>query len=166
MWTVAPAWPLDRETDEQMQFICQVGTFPELFGGGLGRLAYLFITGDEASLVDTFDPDGGGNAIVVQPGGRVGGELVAATEGPALDGFDRPGSREYAVQLSPGEDPGLVGATNGGRVATRTPARPTSTRWGVTGSAARRAFFRASSSPKASRGGSSSNSTPRPCRST
>lgn len=122
VWIEEPEWPLSRETGRQMQFICQISLAPELFGVEPGRMAYLFITGDEdkgrASWwqrsralfagASTWEPEGEENAIVVQPG-FYESETVAAVEGPTLSYLDRTGPCEYAVELEFGEDPDFVG---------------------------------------------------------
>jgi hypothetical protein len=94
-----------------MQFVCQIPLDPGIFGGPPGRMAYLFITGEsEGEWVDgTHDPDGGENAVIVQPGGAGGVETVPDAVGPTLYRLGYGGRRvavpcEYAVKLSPGED--------------------------------------------------------------
>lgn len=114
VWLEEPRWPLSTELGEQMQFVCQVALEPEVFGKPPGRMAYLFITGEsEDEWVDgTFDPEGGENAVMVQPGGgppAVG--TVPEPEGPTLYRMEDFGTRlipvacEYAVELTPGDDP-------------------------------------------------------------
>ncbi|MER5180496.1 hypothetical protein ABT009_19340 [Streptomyces sp. NPDC002896] len=88
VWLEEPQWPLSRETGEPMQFLAQF----ELDGGGLG---YLFMTGDDDEWVDgTYEPEGGENAVIVQPGGRIP-DFVAVgpqAEGPTVgpDHLPRP----------------------------------------------------------------------------
>ncbi|MGW7413610.1 hypothetical protein [Streptomyces sp. NPDC054863] len=62
VWREEAQWPLSRESGEPMEFIGQ-------FAVRDGALAYLFMARDGA--VDTFEPEGGENALLVQPGGRV-----------------------------------------------------------------------------------------------
>ncbi|MEV6949542.1 hypothetical protein AB0N07_48125 [Streptomyces sp. NPDC051172] len=65
VWLEEPQWPLSRETGRPMEFLGQ-------FALEGGRLAFLFMTGDEREYVDgTWEPEGGENALVIQPGGRV-----------------------------------------------------------------------------------------------
>jgi hypothetical protein len=66
VWLEEPQWPLSRETGEPMRFLGQ-------FALEGGRLAYLFMTGDgDGEWVDgTYEPEGGENALVIQPGGRI-----------------------------------------------------------------------------------------------
>lgn len=75
-WLDEPFWPVSRGSGEPMTFI---GQFP-LPGPGVG-LAYLFLSEE-----DGFDLEGGENALLVQPEGRVppfaNGEIRRA--GPAL----------------------------------------------------------------------------------
>ena len=117
VWLERPEWPLSKELGRQMQFVCQIALDPVVFGVPPGRMAYLFITGEsEDEWVDgTYYPDGGENAVIVQPGGTNGAESVAESEGPSLyafvDGRSWEGAVpcEYSVSLEPGEDPEYVG---------------------------------------------------------
>ncbi|GAA2602498.1 hypothetical protein GCM10010399_36510 [Dactylosporangium fulvum] len=83
-WWDAPAWPLSRSTGEPMTF---VGQFP--VPGSPARLAYLFMTDDDIAggvFPETYRPDVGENALLIQPGGRVPSWLAVteATTGPSL----------------------------------------------------------------------------------
>jgi hypothetical protein len=118
MWLGEPQWPLSRKTGGQMQFVCQVVLDADLFRVPSGRMAYLFKTGGAGGehVDGTWDPDGGENAVIVQPStdvpydGRV--ETVPSATGPTLYRFEEePGGGqmkvvpcEYAVELAPGED--------------------------------------------------------------
>ncbi|MBA3424019.1 MAG: DUF1963 domain-containing protein [Rubrobacter sp.] len=113
VWLKEPEWPLSRELGEQMQFICQITLDPELLGVTPGRMAYLFVTGEEERgfMTATWDPDGGENAVIVQPGDANGAEIVPEAEGPSLymlvngrDWQEGAAPCEYAVDLEPGED--------------------------------------------------------------
>ncbi|MGW1543101.1 hypothetical protein ACWCPM_23160 [Streptomyces sp. NPDC002309] len=65
VWLAEPQWPLSRTTGEPMEFVGQ-------FALEGGRLAYLFITGDERGYIEgTYEPEAGENALVIQPDGRV-----------------------------------------------------------------------------------------------
>ena len=68
VWVDTPQWPLSRETGNPMRFIGQVAL--DDFAGAEGRVAYLFMTEEEdGEFVDgTYEPDGGENAVLVQPG--------------------------------------------------------------------------------------------------
>ena len=122
VWVEEPEWPLSRLTGTQMQFICQISVAPELFGGQPGRMAYLFITGDDdlarASWWQrsralfagegTWEPEGEENTVIIQPGSYEG-RTSAIGEGPTLSDLTRTGPCEYAVALEIGEDPDFVG---------------------------------------------------------
>ncbi|MFJ6083583.1 hypothetical protein ACIQI8_19505 [Streptomyces sp. NPDC092369] len=90
VWLAEPQWPLSRGTGRPMEFLGQ-------FALAGGRLAYLFMTGDGNDSVDgTFDPEGGENALVVQPDGRVP-EFVTVddrAEGPSACADHVPGAAE------------------------------------------------------------------------
>lgn len=68
-WIDTPQWPLSRATGEPMRFIGQFQISPA--DGEAVALAYLFMTGDEPYVDGTWEPAGGENAVIVQPGGRV-----------------------------------------------------------------------------------------------
>lgn len=84
-WLTGPAWPLSSELGEPMRFLGQV----ELRSDPL-TLAYVFMTQGDEDVDDTFVPDGGENAVVIQPGGAdpVGVALTAAATGPTLEDDD------------------------------------------------------------------------------
>ncbi|MEV4539092.1 hypothetical protein AB0J82_35495 [Asanoa sp. NPDC049518] len=76
-WVDEPFWPASRGSGEPMTFI---GQFP-LPGSGIG-MAYLFLSDEDG----TFELEGGENALLVQPGGRVPPFVSGETRrtGPAL----------------------------------------------------------------------------------
>ncbi len=91
VWLDAPQWPLSEESGEPMEFIGQF----ELPGD---RLAYVFMAAD---VSDTFAPEGGENAVIVQPGGRVPDFVAGVRElasGPSV------GDDHLAVPGKPDED--------------------------------------------------------------
>src|SRR4051812_27277543 len=67
VWLDAPQWPISRATGQPMTFICQIVLTPDLFGMVFARMAYVFMT-DVDDIVETWDPDEGENAIILQPG--------------------------------------------------------------------------------------------------
>lgn len=80
VWLDAPCWPLSRTFGTPMTF---VGQFP--VPGEEKRMAYLFVA-DGDGTGSSFEPDGGDNALLVQPGGRIPEFLTVADarSGPAL----------------------------------------------------------------------------------
>lgn len=67
-WLTKPEWPLSKETGEPMRFICQID-LPEIgFDNLEAKVAYLFMTDGEEYVDGTWGPDGGENAIILQPG--------------------------------------------------------------------------------------------------
>ncbi|GAA3775072.1 hypothetical protein GCM10022225_73620 [Plantactinospora mayteni] len=109
-WLGQPQWPLSAAWGTPMRFLGQIALEPELVGDGPGRVAYLFVThGDHGRDVEEFDPDvvlpdGGENAVVVQPG-TFAGPTTPLASGPTL--YHKDGSAaEYTVELLRGEDPG------------------------------------------------------------
>jgi len=136
VWLDTPQWPLSRSTGNQMQFIGQVQIYPEIFGHLAVQMAYLFISEDlngqnipitpqtfapdqSVHVLYTWEPDGGENAVILQPGTWQGPSLPVAT-GPALWKWDSTLSRfctgpycEYRVSLLPGDDPDLPPQSKG-----------------------------------------------------
>lgn len=96
-WWDAPQWPISRSTGEPMRFIGQFALHAALFGAIPGRMAYFFLTDGETFVDNTYDPEGGENALIIQPG-RYEGLAQPLAMGPTL-------GVEYAVALEPGEDP-------------------------------------------------------------
>jgi hypothetical protein len=70
VWVAEPQWPLSRQTGNPMRFICQIALDRVLFPGTEAQMAYLFMTEEEdGEFVDgTYEPDGGENAVILQPG--------------------------------------------------------------------------------------------------
>ncbi|GIJ34482.1 hypothetical protein Vse01_36300 [Micromonospora sediminimaris] len=81
VWLDEPFWPVSAQFGSPMTFI---GQFP-LPGPSL-RMSYLFMTQDDESLAGTFEAEGGENALLVQPGGRVPSFVtgLATGTGPTL----------------------------------------------------------------------------------
>lgn len=117
-WISEPQWPLSRKTGNPMRFICQIKLEKELFPDTSAEMAYLFMTdgeGDDAFVDGTYEPDGGENAVILQPGVPAV-PTKRLSEGPTLyrmttkPGHDRLQSepREFALNLTPDEDPPFV----------------------------------------------------------
>lgn len=85
VWVTDPQWPLSRETNNPMRFICQIRLNNELFPGTSAQMAYLFMTDEEdGEFVDgTYEPDGGENAVILQPG-RTEVPTKELVDGPTL----------------------------------------------------------------------------------
>ncbi|MBK0868194.1 MAG: hypothetical protein IJH84_02060 [Saccharopolyspora sp.] len=95
VWLDAPAWPLSASQGRPMRFLGQIR-----LPGEQVRLAYLFLTEDFSDDPDdfvdnTFEPEGGENALFAQPGEpadfyQVAGIAKGPTFGP-----------DHAVELTP-----------------------------------------------------------------
>ena len=113
VWLEKPQWPLSRSTGLPMKFIGQIRIETELFPGDGLRMAYLFIGEDEDGSSETWQAEGGENALILQPGSGACVEVTPTSTGPSLyrmvekRGHDRlvPVACEYAVALELGEDP-------------------------------------------------------------
>lgn len=118
-WMGEPQWPLSSQLGEPMQFICQIRLDPEIFGSTPAQMAYLFMSDNEEHVDGTWEPEGGENAVVLQPGGvsldiktaplATGPSLYRMAETPTGDKL-APVACESAVDLefddeavSPGE---------------------------------------------------------------
>ena len=108
VWVGEPQWPLSRETGNPMRFIAQIrlSDVPELTT--TATMAYLFMT-EEAD--DTWEPDGGENGVILQPG-QTSLPTSALSEGPTLyrmvqrSGLEllQEEAIEFAVDLTTGDD--------------------------------------------------------------
>ena len=116
VWLRNPTWPLAPGTGEPMEFVAQVRLDPELFGNQQETMAYLFVA-DSVWSEDTWDPDSGESAVVVQPGDLPAVPTVARREGPMLHhlcnerGGPEPApaeSCEFGALAIPGVDPAPV----------------------------------------------------------
>lgn len=114
-WITGPQWPLSRSTGTPMRFLGQVVLDAHLFGELAGRIAYLFITDGEIFVDNTFDPEGGENALIMQPG-AYDGPTHELLSGPSLYKMiseltgERliPVSCEFAVEYGADEDPEVL----------------------------------------------------------
>lgn len=96
-----------------MQFICQIALPADLFGDIEPRMAYPFITDwdFEGGPPDTPEPDGGENAVILQPGGTWLGPSQPLRKGPTIyrrayeDGRWVHTPVELEMHLLPGNDP-------------------------------------------------------------
>jgi uncharacterized protein YwqG len=114
VWHSMPQWPLSRATGNPMRFICQVVIDDKLFPNSTGRMAYIFITDEENYVDGTWEPNGGENAVIIQPSPLPVSVLTSPQiTGPTLydmveiPGKDRlvPVEREYATAMTVGEEP-------------------------------------------------------------
>ena len=83
-WLDVPQWPLSASLGRPMMFIGQ-------FRVDDSRMAYVFMTDGAGDYVDgTWEPEGGENAVIVQPGGEVPAFVTvrAAGKGPGHPGTD------------------------------------------------------------------------------
>jgi uncharacterized protein YwqG len=114
VWLDKPEWPISRKTGGQMTFVCQVALDSSLFGSTGSKMAYLFMTENE-KVDNSWDPEGGENAVIIQPG-TTATPVRPASEGPSITKmvpafFGKrlvPKKCEFAVRLVEGEDPEFV----------------------------------------------------------
>ncbi|MFE6049394.1 hypothetical protein ACFQ6N_01395 [Kitasatospora sp. NPDC056446] len=111
VWLAGPQWPISAAWDRPMRFVGQIELGPVLGAAGQGKVAYVFVThadhGEDFFDPDIIDPDGGENAVIVQPGGDYAGPVRPLATGPGLYGAD--GSAvEFTVDLRPVDEPGSM----------------------------------------------------------
>jgi uncharacterized protein YwqG len=111
VWLAEPEWPVSKETGEPMRFICQVALYLEIFGEVEGRIAYIFMTDGDEYVDGTWEPDGGENAVIVQPNGdnvptesRPTGPTLYQMEEVEGHEWLQPVPCEFSVELKPGDD--------------------------------------------------------------
>lgn len=115
VWIEGPQWPLSAETGRQMRFLCQIAIEPDLFGSVVPRMAYVFMTDEDEYVDGTWDPDGGENAVILQPG-STSLPVRPLAEGPTLYQMVKkrlrtgliPEPCEFAVRTTLSEDPAFV----------------------------------------------------------
>jgi len=135
-WIAGPEWPLSRTLGKPMRFVCQIelpkSLFPagssglpaapgastqshlDLFPPGPGKVAYLFITDDEALDSPIWEPFGGENAVILQPGGTTDVVTQPTATGPTLQReVDTGGQKELqdvelGINAWEGEDPAFL----------------------------------------------------------
>lgn len=109
VWLGEPQWPIGRESGQPMMFITQIAL--EVLGFP-GAMAYLFID-DSEDADETWDPDAGANAVIVQPNGASPAVATETrTQGQSLVEYvqvegertRQPQGREFAVTLQEKED--------------------------------------------------------------
>ena len=118
-WLKAPQWPLSKTTGNPMRFIGQIALEPPAFQDHPGKIAYIFITDESPAYVSgTWDPEGGENAIIIQPNGNYIGRTTNISTGPTLyqmveqPDTDPPqpysGPTEFPAILTPAQEPAFV----------------------------------------------------------
>lgn len=80
-WIAQPQWPVSKETGNPMRFICQIDLSE--FNTD-AKMAYLFLTDEEEYVDGTWEPDGGENAIILQPSTEIYAASVSKANGPTL----------------------------------------------------------------------------------
>jgi len=115
VWVSEPQWPLSAETGKPMRFICQIAVSDELFGSVAVRMAYIFMTDEEEYVDGTWEPDGGENAVILQPG-NTSVPVEPLAEGPTLYQMVKkmfkkrlvPDPCEFGILATVSEDPAFV----------------------------------------------------------
>ena len=86
-WIDTPQWPLSTERKTPMRFIGQFN-LGEVFPEHDGKYAYIFMTEDDDEYVDgTWEPEGGENAVIIQPHGIAPLAVEILKAGPSREEF-------------------------------------------------------------------------------
>ena len=115
VWLTEPQWPISKETGKPMRFICQIELSEDIFGKRVCKMAYIFMTDDEEYVDGTWEPEGGENAVILQPGNS-DIHTEALNKDPTLYKMEKkflnkklvPVSCEFEVELASGKDPEFV----------------------------------------------------------
>lgn len=119
VWLGDPQWPLSRELGVPMRFIGQVAIPPDLFPEGDGKVAYIFMTDTDDYVDGTWEPNGGENAVVIQPAESAEQpivEVAASATGPTIQRYVKtlfskklkPKDVEQSVQLTDDNEPEFI----------------------------------------------------------
>lgn len=131
-WLTTPEWPLSRSTKNPMRFLGQIELDPALFPNATARVAYLFMTDEEnGDYVDgTWEPDGGENAVILQPGNNQAPTQPLPT-GPSLYQMEpgsfgklQPEPREFAVRITPVDEDEILAEQDDGVFPNQIGGRP------------------------------------------
>ncbi len=115
VWIEEAQWPVSASTGRPMRFICQIAIAPEVFGSIPPKVAYIFMTDEEEYVDRTWEPDGGENAVVLQPG-VVSFPVRTLDSGPILYRMVKkmfkkllvPEQCEFAIKINESEDHDFV----------------------------------------------------------
>lgn len=115
VWIGEPQWPLSKSTGNPMRFICQIAIEPGRFNTVSAQMVYLFMTDEEKFVDGTWEPEGGENAVILQPGQTIV-PTKPVTDGPTLYRMVKkllnknlvPEPCEFSVTFKTGEDPEFV----------------------------------------------------------
>ncbi|MBB6430843.1 DUF1963 domain-containing protein [Algisphaera agarilytica] len=85
VWLEQPEWPLSRSTGKPMQFIGQFSLQRIEGYQGTAQFAYLFMSDDGDEYIDgTWEPEGGENCLLLQPGNIASVTTNPIENGPGL----------------------------------------------------------------------------------
>jgi uncharacterized protein YwqG len=119
VWLTEPQWPLSRELGVPMRFIGQVAIPPEQFPEGRGKVAYIFMTDTDDHVDGTWEPNGGENAVIIQPAEDIESPIVevsANTTGPTIQRYVKalfskklkPKDVELSAELTDKDEPDFI----------------------------------------------------------
>lgn len=119
VWLTEPQWPLSSELGVPMRFIGQIAIPPEQFPEGNGKVAYIFMTDTDDYVDGTWEPNGGENAVIIQPPEKAEPPIVevsANAAGPTIQRYEKalfskklkPKDVELSVELSNEDEPDFI----------------------------------------------------------
>lgn len=108
VWIDTPQWPLGEMSGKPMRFIGQIKLEEKLFGTKKAQMAYLFYSEGIDDNTDTFEIEGGENAVILQPGTPLV-PVVDNKVGPRIEDIhDESKKCEFEVTLTYKEEPSFI----------------------------------------------------------
>ena len=101
VWLSGPQWPMSRSTGLPMRFICQVVIPEHVLAGDTPKIAYIFMTDGDEYVDGTWEPNGGENAVVIQPDTGCEAPIVDVKPlgyGPTIQRYEK---RLFSKKLKP-----------------------------------------------------------------
>lgn len=108
VWIDTPQWPLGKMSGKPMRFIGQIKLEEKLFGEKEAQMAYLFYSEGIDDNTDTFEIEGGENAVILQPGAPLVPFVEQMTGLSIVDIHDEKTKCEFNVDLTYSEDPEFI----------------------------------------------------------
>ncbi len=108
VWIDTPQWPLGKMSGKPMRFIGQIKLDEKLFGKKQAQMAYIFYSEGIDDNTDTFEIEGGENAVILQPGTPLVPVVEQATGLTIEDIHNEKTKCEFKVNMTYSEDPEFI----------------------------------------------------------
>jgi len=110
-WIDKPEWPLSMEFGDPMQFICQIELEAIGFSDFEAKFAYLFVF--EGSY-NAGRPDGGENAVILQPGDNSRFDIEQMLTGPSISRDYKGWDVDLKLSIEKQDEMGIITTKFGG----------------------------------------------------